>query len=302
MTAPGAASRRGAVTLALLLVVGCTAADRDGQSSGSSSTGPDGRSATSSASAPPVSPGAAAADGTSTSADVEPSPETPLEGACYDLTLDEVTEPTSDHPPVPCADTHTTRTIHVGLLDTVVDGHLLAVDSAVAQEQVVESCSSRFARHVGGGERGRELSRLQVVWFSPTLEQSDRGATWFRCDVVLLGRPGALAPLPRRLDGILTRPGASEVVGLCGTAAPGTAAFERVVCSLPHSWKAMSTIPLADGRYPGVAAVRRAGESTCRDRVRRASTNPERFRYGWEWPTREQWQAGQRFGYCWAPD
>ena len=28
---------------------------------------------------------------------------------------------------------------------------------------------------------------------------------------------------------------------------------------------------------------------------------PLEFSYGWEWPTRRQWAAGQRYGYCWAP-
>ena len=26
------------------------------------------------------------------------------------------------------------------------------------------------------------------------------------------------------------------------------------------------------------------------------------YEWGYEWPTKEQWQAGQTFGRCWAPD
>jgi hypothetical protein len=223
-------------------------------------------------------------------------------GACYDLDFDQATAPTSEIPPVSCRKRHTTQTYFVGRLDTVVDGHLLAVDSRVAQRQVSESCPRHFASYVGGSAGDRELSRLKAVWFSPTIEESDQGASWFRCDAVAIERAGTLAPLPGRVHGILDRPDALEKVGICGTAAPGARSFERVICSHRHAWKALSTISISGTTYPGISAVRRAGEDDCRDQVERASGTPERFSYGWEWPTREQWGDGQHFGYCWAPD
>ena len=71
----------------------------------------------------------------------------------------------------------------------------------------------------------------------------------------------------------------------------------------PHAWRAVSTIALLRGRaYPGIAAVRSAGDDRCRDLVRDLVDDPLSFRFGWEWPTRDQWRAGQRHGYCWAPD
>ena len=33
------------------------------------------------------------------------------------------------------------------------------------------------------------------------------------------------------------------------------AGFERVACARPHTWRAVSTVPIAGERYPGVAAV-----------------------------------------------
>ena len=262
---------------------------------------PDTRTATKAGSAgSPTATPETDPDPTEAGASVAPPPV----GACYDLDFDEVTAPTSDHPPVSCARPHTTQTIHVGRLDTVVDGHLAAVDSRLAQRRLADACPPRLAAHVGGSRRARQLSRFAVVWFSPTLEQSDRGASWFRCDVVAIAAPEELAPLPRpgRLSGVLERPRAAAPYALCGTAAPGSTRFQRVICSRPHSWRALSVIPIPGGRdYPGVARVRRAGEDTCRDRVRRASGSAERFRYGWEWPSRQQWAAGQRHGFCWAP-
>jgi hypothetical protein len=32
------------------------------------------------------------------------------------------------------------------------------------------------------------------------------------------------------------------------------------------------------------------------------AADPLQFEFGWEWPTREQWANGQRYGYCWVPD
>lgn len=231
-----------------------------------------------------------------------PVPARPRVGACYDLDFDEATEPTNDKKAVPCKGRHTAQTYYVGRLDTVVDGHLLAVDSERAQRQVSGSCPRHLGPYVGGADGVRALSRIRSVWFSPTIEQSDRGASWFRCDAVAIEREGTLAPLPRRLRGILDRSGALKKVGLCGTAEPGSRGFQRVICSRRHAWKALSTISIPGSTYPGESEVRQAGEDDCRDQVRRATGTPERFSYGWEWPTREQWRSGQHFGFCWAPD
>ncbi len=231
-------------------------------------------------------------------------PVAPRAGQCYQLSLRAATRPTSARPAVPCGGAHTAQTIHVGRLDTLVDGHLLAVDSDRAQRQLATTCPRELAGFLGGTAERRALSRFQVVWFSPTLAQYDAGARWFRCDVIAFGDAGHLLPLTgRRLRGVLDRPDALATYGLCGTAQPGSPGFERVACGRQHTWVAVSTIPIDGGdRYPGEQAVRDAGDSSCADRVRGANGFPLEFTYGWEWPTREQWAAGQRFGYCWAPN
>lgn len=285
--------RTGAGVLATAIVLASCAADASTRDSAADETAP--------ASTSPTSRGSGAAGG----AQRPESPPRPPANGCYVLGFDAATEPTNDSRPVPCSKRHTAQTYHVGRLDTVVDGHLLAVDSEMAQRQVERTCPRKLVEYVGGSPEARALSRLEAVWFSPTIEQSDQGASWFRCDVVAVGRPSTLAPLPPpgRLRGILDRSDALDEVGLCGTAAPGARGFERVICSRRHAWRAISTIGISGGaQYPGVAQVREAGERECRERVQAATGSPERFSYGWEWPTRDQWRAGQRFGYCWAPD
>jgi hypothetical protein len=270
----------------LLLVAGCTPSADDPAAERAAPASPA-PSAGSSASSAPVRP-----------------PAAPREGACYRLRFEQLTEPSNGSRPVPCSSRHDAETVHVGRLDTVVAGHAVSVDSDRVLRQLSRECPRRFAEHVGGSAEGRDLSRLEVVWFAPTLAQADRGADWFRCDVVALAGQDALYPLPppRRLAKVLDGPDGAAY-GLCGTAAPGDPDFARVICARQHSWRAVATIPLAGGRtYPGQGSVRRSGDETCRDRVRAGAADPLKFRYGWEWPTREQWQRGQHFGYCWAPD
>ena len=242
---------------------------------------------------------------TSTSTGPAPNPTIPprpREGACYLLDLDQLTEPTNESDPVRCKEKHTAQTIHVGRLRLVVDGHAIAVDSPRVRKQVATECPRRLESYVGGDTQSRNLSRFRVVWFSPTLDEADAGARWFRCDLVTFGRGEALYAAKETVPrGVLDRDDGLDRYGLCGTAEPGSKGFERVLCSLPHSWRAIATIGLSgDAIYPGAGAVREQGDGDCQDRVRAAENFALTFTYGWEWPTKAQWLAGQHFGYCWA--
>ncbi len=298
LTAPLAAPL--AAGCAALLLAGCAGQDEP-RASESSSVSPSASTS--------ISPSATAssASATPSGATGEPAvdkPERPKKGSCYRLTLEEAARPTNSDRPVLCTKHHTARTIYVGRLATVVDGHSLGVDSDQVQAQLRGTCPRKLRSFLGGGGETRALSRFQVVWFSPTVQEYDAGADWFRCDVVAVAGPDELLRLPsdQRLRGVLDRPGALATYGTCGTAQPGAKDFQRVACALRHSWVAISTIPISGGnRYPGVAAVRRAGEETCSDQVRSRAGLPLKYSYGWEWPTVQQWAGGQHFGFCWAP-
>jgi hypothetical protein len=231
-------------------------------------------------------------------------PPAPKREGCYRLTIAELTRPTNDSKPVSCRSRHSAQTVYVGRLDTVVDGHAIAVDSDTVQKQVEHACPQKLAGYLGGTSSERDLTRFRVVWFSPTLAQADRGANWFRCDVVAFARGNILYPLPgpKRLHKALDGDKGLSTYGLCGTSAPGAKGFQRVICGLHHSWRAFSTIPLAGGdRYPGESSVSRAGQDTCKSRAQQRSGNSLKYSYGWEWPNQQQWSAGQHYGYCWAP-
>jgi len=227
-------------------------------------------------------------------------PPRPEDGSCYRLTYKQAIAPTTGAKPVSCRSTHTARTFHVGTFDAVVDGHLLAVDSAQVQDQIAADCISRLDRHLGGSADDVALSMFRVVWFSPTLAQSDAGADWYRCDIIALAREDQLARLPRDTQGALDGSDGLDDWGTCGTAEPGTAGFERVICSARQSWRAIAVVRHRGTHYPGAKALT-ADRESCEDPARAAADDPLKVVFSYLAPTRQQWSAGQHYGTCWVP-
>lgn len=234
-----------------------------------------------------------------------PPPAAPAVDSCYRLSYDAAVAVSSDAAAVPCAKPHTSQTYAVGTLDLVSGGHLLAVDSDAAGAQVAKRCPNKLAKYVGGTASDLRLSLLRAVWFTPTVEQGDDGAAWYRCDVIAPTGDSSLAKLHASLKGALASADSRATYAMCGTAQPGSAGFRHVLCRDAHTWKAISVVDLSDrgSAYPGVKAVRAAGEdSVCSDAARAVAADSLDYQWGYEWPTAEQWAAGQTYGRCWAPD
>ncbi len=229
-------------------------------------------------------------------------PAAPKVGACYQLPFETAVAPTSESEPVACGSAHTTETVAVGRIDALVDGHLLAVDSDHVQQQVASACPKALTAYVGGSVERLRLSMIRPVWFTPTVEESDAGADWYRCDAVVLAGTSTLAQLKTGLKGALAKASTRDRYAMCGTAAPDDKKFERVLCSAKHSWRAIDVVVLPEGAYPGEKSVRAAGRTRCEDAGADAAEDPLTFEWGYEWPTKEQWAMGQMFGRCWAPD
>jgi hypothetical protein len=144
--------------------------------------------------------------------------------------------------------------------------------------------------------------RPRLVWFSPSLEDADAGANWYRCDVVAPRSEGKLLPLPPRLKGVLDKDGALDRFGTCGTAAPDAPGFSRVVCSEKHKWRAIETMALPSDKHYLAKDVTAAADSRCKDVASERANGSLKFTWSFEWPPRAQWNAGQRWGYCWVPE
>ena len=91
----------------------------------------------------------------------------------------------------------------MGQLSTVVDGHLVAVDSTRVQQQVARVCPRKLAAFLGTTDDALRLTMLRAVWFTPSVEQSDAGANWYRCDVVAVAGDNRLAKMRGTLKGAL---------------------------------------------------------------------------------------------------
>ncbi|WP_191907914.1 septum formation family protein [Nocardioides cynanchi] len=225
-----------------------------------------------------------------------PPPPPPPAHACYRLGYTDALAPTSDLKPAPCTGPHTAVTFFVGRLppDQPVDG-------PAVHHLVSTACPRRFASFVGGSVDDRRLSLLRTVWFTPTLEQAQAGARWFRCEAIAIRGDQDLAPLTGPIAGALDSDTTRQRFALCGTAEPGTAGFQQRICSSPHTWRALRTVDFAAGSYPGTDQVKAAGQTPCQDAAHAVAADPLNFRWSYQWPTPQQWRSGQTYGVCWAP-
>lgn len=239
---------------------------------------------------------------TDASTDASTSPTAPVprpvKNGCHLLSYAEAVAPVAGGNDVPCRKRHTSQTYKIGRLSLVSEGHLLAVDSPSVQDAVASSCTALLGAHVGGSPEDLRLSMVQAVWFTPSVEDAAAGADWFRCDVVALATTGRLAPLPRSSAGLV---GSSDRFAMCGTASPDAASFERVPCSAKHTWVAVASVPLTGTTYPSASAASEQMESACRTAARNRAEDPLDFTWSEERPSKDQWDAGQRYGTCWAP-
>lgn len=227
----------------------------------------------------------------------DPGP-TPAVGECRALSFRQAVAVVGRTEPVPCRRKHTAVTYFVGRLRLETPaGNTRRVDSDAAQRQARTTCTSRLPRHLGLTPRELRLTMAQAVWFTPSPKRAEAGADWFRCDVVAVASPRKLLALPRRTKGW----GDAPVVAMCATAAPGTPAFRRVSCGARHAWLAAATADIAGRKLPSQGAIADRMEATCRDAARARADDPLDFTWSQESPTREQWQAGQRYGICWVP-
>ena len=207
--------------------------------------------------------------------------------------------------PSPCARRHTSMTFAVGPLDAVVDGHLLAVDSERVRDQVATSLPGALRRLRGRHDGGPAAQHAAAGLVHP----DRRGVR----------RRRVLVPLRRRRAGRRreARPAhAAASQGVLGT--PGRPRPLRHVrhrrarhrrassgssARPTHSWRAVATVPF-DGRHATPASRRSAppARPPARTPAPAPPTDALDYQWGYEWPTAEQWRAGQTYGLCWAPD
>lgn len=223
----------------------------------------------------------------------EPDPA-PEAGQCHRMSWEAALSPLPGDTRVGCRKRHTSQTFHVGRLKPA---ELSEVDSPAVQARVAKVCGDRLRTHAGAEPGALRLTMVETVWFTPSLEQADLGADWFRCDLVVVDGPERLRALPPRTKGIASE----EDVRMCSTAEPGSKEFQRVPCGRKHAWRAVASVDLAGDSYPSAETAEAVLEDACRDVALDNADDPLAFRWAEERPTKAQWKAGRHYGLCWVP-
>jgi hypothetical protein len=222
----------------------------------------------------------------------------PKLGACRDLTAADLDKPSNADPVVPCSERHTAQTFSVGTLPEETG---TAYRDKLQGRFVYDACNQAFRDHLGVDESLALRIQLSWAWFRPSERGWDRGARWYRCDVVG-GPQGAkrLRELPIQVEGLFTT-GQPDAWLNCARGAT-IASSTTVPCSEPHDWRAVATVKVGQPAdpYPGDRIVQVRSRDGCSDWIGRWSRYPEDYEYGYTWFHEAEWVTGNRRSVCWA--
>jgi hypothetical protein len=222
----------------------------------------------------------------------------PKLGACYNLTPADIEASSNETEPVPCAKPHTAETFAIG---TLPDSTGKDYSSKAHGKWIYARCGKAFEKFLGVDESLAMRIQLSWAWFRPSERGWDKGARWYRCDLV--GGPEdakEYAALPTTAKGLFrARPPEQWLTCAQGeTVAEG----KRVPCSVAHNWRAVTTIKLGgpDDSYPGDRVSEVRSRDFCSDSVGAWMNYPVDYEFGYTWFHEAEWQAGNRRSICWA--
>ena len=77
---------------------------------------------------------------------------------------------------------------------------------------------------------------------------------------------------------------------------------EKVPCTEPHNWRAVTTIKVGpdEDPYPGDALVEARTRDFCSDSVGAWMNYPVDYDFGYTYFREAEWKAGNRRSICWA--
>lgn len=222
----------------------------------------------------------------------------PVLGACRVLGVDDLRAPTNHSRVVDCAEPHTAQTFVVGELPPSSGTRY---DDNGHGRFVYDRCQEAFGEFLDVDESTVMRSRLSWSWFRPSEKGWQRGARWYRCDVV--GGPTEATEL-RNLPTDAREIFAKDYPDAWMTCARGETAEEgsKVSCDVAHDWRAVTTIKVGEPEdaYPGDRIVEVLSRDFCRDSVRGWLGFPPDFDFGYTWFRQDRWEGGNRRSICWA--
>jgi hypothetical protein len=226
--------------------------------------------------------------------------ETPTLGACRVLTPEDVAEPSNSSEVVDCSEDHTAETFAVGTFPAKLTRNGDA-DNPDLGAYIYDVCSKKFQSFLGGDESLVMRSLLTWAWFRPSQEAWDKGARWYRCDVVGgTEESEEFRTLPETAKGLLLgRPDDTWMTCAAGDTVAGS---PKIPCSEPHTWRAVTTIKVGGEKdpYPGDRVVEVRTRDFCSDSVGAWLNYPVDYEFGYTYFREAEWKVGNRRSICWA--
>jgi hypothetical protein len=227
------------------------------------------------------------------------SVEPPDLGACRVLTPQDVQERSNATKTVDCGERHTAETFAVGELPAEL--HDVDHESAELGAFAYETCGERFETFLGADESLVMRTVVSWAWFRPSEKAWDKGARWYRCDVVGGGEQSKrFVELPTTARGLLE--GKPKDKWLVCVNDDSVQSGPKIPCTEPHVWRAVTTIKVGqpDDPYPGDRLVEVTTRDYCSDSVGAWLGYPPEYDFGYTWFHEAEWKAGNRRSVCWA--
>lgn len=223
-------------------------------------------------------------------------PETSL---CRNLTREAMALPTNASDLVDCSEPHNAETYAAGELPEEFTS--AAYDDPAMVSWSRGECATQLRTHLGVSESVAMRSVFTSIWFRPSAKAWEKGARWWRCDIVAGGdKAQKFLDLPTKTAKLLAdRPDDQWMACARGEDVnTGT----KVACNQPHSWRAVTTIKVGEPEdaWPGAAEVEAKTKQYCSSSVAAWLDYPTDYLYGYTWFGEEEWSYGARRSVCWA--
>jgi putative regulator of septum formation len=226
--------------------------------------------------------------------------EPPQPGACRALTPKDVAEPSNASKVVDCEEEHTAETFAVGPLpEEFADADYDAPELGAFAYQ---TCSTKFQEFLGADESTVMRTIVSWAWFRPSEKAWDKGARWYRCDIIGGGDDSKeYAALPVTAAGLLAEQPTEDAWMVCVDGASVQTA-PKIPCTEKHNWRAVTTIKVGDPQdpYPGDRLVEVTTRDYCSKSVGAWLGYPPEYDFGYTWFHEGEWKAGNRRSVCWA--
>jgi hypothetical protein len=205
--------------------------------------------------------------------------------------------------PVPCRDTHNAQTYFVGLMNEAMQAAARRGNANGLRAEVAGICGRKLSEWLGGSGEDVALSVFDYIVGAPGPDEVGADARWFSCDAYAIRAMNGLKliALPPDTRGILNSRQADDWTQ-CNRGGFGSGTSNIVVCTRGHAYRAVAGVHLdsLDAKYPGSNNLDSRLESECSGRVRAYLNTSGSFNYGFTWPSRQQWNTGDRWGICYA--